>query len=168
MIMPTVTNPKATQMLFWTDAQVVLAFSDHVLSGTCELTKLLTTIIPTSSMTIMDMSATTTPPTAFLFPKVFRVNLVMGFMFFTLYRVWYAKIFKQMLTKCIHMTRKTGYLSTPKSRAFKQKAKDLGITEYALATIALNDVLTEPRSQIREHEFFKKAKEFFESGKNVL
>jgi hypothetical protein len=65
------------------------------------------------------------------------------------------------------MPRKTGYLPTHKSRAFKQKARELGITECALATIALNDVLTEPKNQIIEHEFFKKAKEFFESGKKI-
>jgi hypothetical protein len=50
MISATVTSPIAIQMLVCTEAHVVLAFADHVLSGVCELISAFTTIMPTKSM----------------------------------------------------------------------------------------------------------------------
>lgn len=53
-------------MLFCTDVQVLFASVLQVESGVWLLTKLFTTIMPTNSITIIDIKATTTPPAAFL------------------------------------------------------------------------------------------------------
>jgi hypothetical protein len=79
IMMPMTTSPSASQMFDFVAVQVLLASSDHVVFGVTELIRLLTTMIPTRIMTIMNTSAKTTPPAAVLLRRSLWKGLIFCF-----------------------------------------------------------------------------------------